>query len=157
MQIRSIFAVPQKGDFGVWRSWLAHLLWEQGVPCSSHGTPTRQKRQLRLSFLRRGTRFIEGAFPLKHPGVGPSALRRIKARRKSRLFSFLSSRLLGRRTWFCSLFGPLVPFVGTTGADVDLLPDLKGFGGGCGGEAGWLIRGRDRSRSRPRGGSGGYA
>ena len=25
---------------GVWRSWLAHLLWEQGVPRSSRGTPT---------------------------------------------------------------------------------------------------------------------
>ena len=29
-----------QGFFGVWRSWLAHLLWEQRVPCSSHGTPT---------------------------------------------------------------------------------------------------------------------
>ena len=27
----------------MWRSWLAHLLWEQGVPCSSHGTPTRKR------------------------------------------------------------------------------------------------------------------
>ncbi len=26
--------------FGVWRSWLAHLLWEQGVEGSSPFTPT---------------------------------------------------------------------------------------------------------------------
>ena len=39
-----IFAVPLfsfvKENIGVWRSWLAHLLWEQGVPRSSRGTPT---------------------------------------------------------------------------------------------------------------------
>ena len=27
-------------DFGVWRSWLAHLVWDQRVLCSSHSTPT---------------------------------------------------------------------------------------------------------------------
>ena len=25
---------------GVWRSWLAHLVWDQRVLCSSHSTPT---------------------------------------------------------------------------------------------------------------------
>ena len=25
---------------GVWRSWLAHLVWDQRVVCSSHITPT---------------------------------------------------------------------------------------------------------------------
>ena len=38
-EIIRIFAVL----FGVWRSWLAHLLWEQRVPCSSHGTPTESQ------------------------------------------------------------------------------------------------------------------
>ena len=28
----------------MWRSWLAHLVWDQRVLCSSHSTPT--KRQL---------------------------------------------------------------------------------------------------------------
>lgn len=27
-------------EFGVWRSWLAHLVWDQRVLCSSHSTPT---------------------------------------------------------------------------------------------------------------------
>ena len=38
----SIFAVPKhKGNIiGVWRSWLAHLVWDQRVLCSSHSTPT---------------------------------------------------------------------------------------------------------------------
>ena len=50
MQIQHIFALPQNEVSGVWRSWLAHLLWEQGVPCSSHGTPTRKaRRKSRLS------------------------------------------------------------------------------------------------------------
>ena len=31
-------------ELGVWRSWLAHLVWDQRVLCSSHSTPT--KRQL---------------------------------------------------------------------------------------------------------------
>ena len=28
---------------GVWRSWLAHLVWDQRVLCSSHSTPTQKK------------------------------------------------------------------------------------------------------------------
>ena len=39
---RNTFAI----HFGVWRSWLAHLLWEQRVPCSSHGTPTQELEAL---------------------------------------------------------------------------------------------------------------
>ena len=27
-------------ELGVWRSWLAHLVWDQRVLCSSHSTPT---------------------------------------------------------------------------------------------------------------------
>ncbi len=27
---------------GVWRSWLAHLVWDQRVLCSSHSTPTKK-------------------------------------------------------------------------------------------------------------------
>ncbi len=30
-------------EFGVWRSWLAHLVWDQRVLCSSHSTPTQKK------------------------------------------------------------------------------------------------------------------
>ena len=37
----AIFAVPIKGT-GVWRSWLAHLVWDQRVLCSSHSTPTKR-------------------------------------------------------------------------------------------------------------------
>ena len=28
--------------FGMWRSWLAHLLWEQGVLRSSRSIPTKR-------------------------------------------------------------------------------------------------------------------
>ena len=34
--------------FGVWRSWLAHLVWDQRVLCSSHSTPTLRRRQIYL-------------------------------------------------------------------------------------------------------------
>ena len=34
----------RKGNIiGVWRSWLAHLVWDQRVLCSSHSTPTKSK------------------------------------------------------------------------------------------------------------------
>ena len=33
---------------GVWRSWLAHLVWDQRVLCSSHSTPTKRRRQIDL-------------------------------------------------------------------------------------------------------------
>ena len=33
-------------ELGVWRSWLAHLVWDQRVLCSSHSTPTFKKRNL---------------------------------------------------------------------------------------------------------------
>ena len=42
------FPVP----IGVWRSWLAHLLWEQRVVCSSHITPTLMPGALPLNTLR---------------------------------------------------------------------------------------------------------
>ena len=29
----------------MWRSWLAHLVWDQRVLCSSHSTPTRRKQK----------------------------------------------------------------------------------------------------------------
>src|SRR5574344_1436511 len=32
-------------EFGVWRSWLAHLVWDQRVLCSSHSTPTQEENQ----------------------------------------------------------------------------------------------------------------
>ena|GEM_PF-2836710 len=33
--------------FGAWRSPVAHLLWEQGVPGSNPGAPTRRHRAFR--------------------------------------------------------------------------------------------------------------
>ena len=33
-------AARAAGRSGVWRSWLAHLVWDQRVVCSSHITPT---------------------------------------------------------------------------------------------------------------------
>ena len=35
-----------KPIIGVWRSWLAHLVWDQRVLCSSHSTPTYRKQLL---------------------------------------------------------------------------------------------------------------
>ena len=29
----------------MWRSWLAHLVWDQRVLCSSHSTPTQEENQ----------------------------------------------------------------------------------------------------------------
>ena len=46
-----------KPIIGVWRSWLAHLVWDQRVLCSSHSTPTKFKsnylrfKQLLFSFI----------------------------------------------------------------------------------------------------------
>ena len=49
----SIFAVPNEGDqiIGVWRSWLAHLVWDQRVLCSSHSTPTKEQLIFNCSFF----------------------------------------------------------------------------------------------------------
>ena len=50
----SIFAVPNEREtiIGVWRSWLAHLVWDQRVLCSSHSTPTRtQSNYLKFKWL----------------------------------------------------------------------------------------------------------
>ena len=45
-------------ELGVWRSWLAHLVWDQRVLCSSHSTPTFNKNLLIFSrfflFTQRG-------------------------------------------------------------------------------------------------------
>ena len=38
-------------DFGVWRSWLAHLVWDQRVLCSSHSTPTRKQLSIDSCFF----------------------------------------------------------------------------------------------------------
>ena len=47
--------------FGVWRSWLAHLVWDQRVQCSSHCTPTKQRRMtekvILLCFVRNPPRW----------------------------------------------------------------------------------------------------
>ena len=40
----AVYLQSQMRELGVWRSWLAHLVWDQRVLCSSHSTPT--KRQL---------------------------------------------------------------------------------------------------------------
>ena len=50
---RRIFAVPNEGYqiIGVWRSWLAHLVWDQRVLCSSHSTPTKEQLIFNCSFF----------------------------------------------------------------------------------------------------------
>ena len=50
---RRIFAVPNEGNqiIGVWRSWLAHLVWDQRVLCSSHSTPTRKQLSIGSCFF----------------------------------------------------------------------------------------------------------
>ena len=41
-----------KPIIGVWRSWLAHLVWDQRVLCSSHSTPTKiQSNYLNFKWL----------------------------------------------------------------------------------------------------------
>ena len=51
-------------ELGVWRSWLAHLVWDQRVLCSSHSTPTFNKNLLKISrfflFTRRGLGYKKG-------------------------------------------------------------------------------------------------
>ena len=37
--------LTQRKIIGVWRSWLAHLVWDQRVQCSSHCTPTKQEER----------------------------------------------------------------------------------------------------------------
>ena len=53
-------------ELGVWRSWLAHLVWDQRVLCSSHSTPTFNKNLLKISrfffFLRGGNLDITFVF-----------------------------------------------------------------------------------------------
>ena len=38
----SVYLQSHLGKSGVWRSWLAHLVWDQRVLCSSHSTPTKE-------------------------------------------------------------------------------------------------------------------
>ena len=40
----------ETNTIGVWRSWLAHLVWDQRVLCSSHSTPTKFKRLLEIKW-----------------------------------------------------------------------------------------------------------
>ena len=35
--------LTRRNVIGVWRSWLAHLVWDQRVQCSSHCTPTKKR------------------------------------------------------------------------------------------------------------------
>ena len=50
VQFRTVEAKKADGIeiIGVWRSWLAHLVWDQRVLCSSHSTPTKRRRQIDL-------------------------------------------------------------------------------------------------------------
>ena len=45
---------PIRGN-GVWRSWLAHLVWDQRVLCSSHSTATKKRDVFQRLFFCRGT------------------------------------------------------------------------------------------------------
>ena len=38
-------------ELGVWRSWLAHLVWDQRVLCSSHSTPTKGNYLMVVAFF----------------------------------------------------------------------------------------------------------
>ena len=58
-------------ELGVWRSWLAHLVWDQRVLCSSHSTPTFNKNLLKISrfflFRRGGHDIIDIMAHLQNP------------------------------------------------------------------------------------------
>ena len=63
---------------GVWRSWLAHLVWDQRVLCSSHSTPTSSKanvlRMFAFLFMRMKTEPTQNVnytqlYPLSLPEV----------------------------------------------------------------------------------------
>ncbi len=43
--------LSQLRELGVWRSWLAHLVWDQRVLCSSHSTPTKEEETMRNRLL----------------------------------------------------------------------------------------------------------
>ena len=69
---------PIRGN-GVWRSWLAHLVWDQRVLCSSHSTPTKKETFFNVSFFVgvlgvRSTPVLLclGALPLLYPAAPPS-------------------------------------------------------------------------------------
>ena len=44
-------SAPAAGRPGVWRSWLAHLVWDQRVVCSSHITPTGKAWHVQAFFV----------------------------------------------------------------------------------------------------------
>ena len=46
---------------GVWRSWLAHLVWDQRVLCSSHSTPTYERLSVWATFFSYMARSVCGA------------------------------------------------------------------------------------------------
>ncbi len=60
------------GELGVWRSWLAHLVWDQRVLCSSHSTPTKKETISRLFFLS-GYEVTPSRFATAPRGIRPSA------------------------------------------------------------------------------------
>ena len=46
---------------GVWRSWLAHLVWDQRVLCSSHSTPTYERLSVWMTSFSYMARSVCGA------------------------------------------------------------------------------------------------
>ena len=68
---------PIRGN-GVWRSWLAHLVWDQRVLCSSHSTPTKKETLKNVSFFvgvwgaEHPILLCLGALPLLYPAAPPS-------------------------------------------------------------------------------------
>mgnify|MGYP004442696151 CR=1 FL=1 len=46
LNIEFIFATPLTWVIGMWRSWLAHLVWDQGVLRSSRSIPTKKTSRL---------------------------------------------------------------------------------------------------------------
>ena len=47
----AVYLQSQMRELGVWRSWLAHLVWDQRVLCSSHSTPTKEQLIFNCSFF----------------------------------------------------------------------------------------------------------
>ncbi len=87
-------------ELGVWRSWLAHLVWDQRVLCSSHSTPTKERdEQFARLFFFGGVLECEALLvPFIHPpqllwlGHIPKPLRPFL------LFVFLTSLRADRNT-----------------------------------------------------------
>ena len=85
----------------MWRSWLAHLVWDQRVLCSSHSTPTRKRRREIASFSVSGHMANPQSAEPTAPRGTPASLRcagRLRSSVPLRLFiAAAHAALTGRR------------------------------------------------------------